>query len=139
MLYKEWFKSHGDKHKDILKKLTHLTQNEVIEYFRFENMVKNEPNFCYLYQENKKCHKIEDLNCYLCACPYFRFNDEAIKEKNDFVRYSSCSIKAKEGLEFVHKKNIHQDCSQCTIPHKPHYIQKYFSANWFEIMKECQL
>ena len=50
-------------------KLEDKTTDEVIEYFKFENMVKNEPDFCPLYKDNKKCHDMEDLNCYLCACP----------------------------------------------------------------------
>ena len=48
----------------------------IIEYFKYDNMKKNEPDFCPLYNLNKKCHEMEDLNCYLCACSYFRFNDK---------------------------------------------------------------
>ncbi|MBV5348753.1 hypothetical protein JZU61_03745, partial [bacterium] len=59
-----------------MEKLTDLSESEVIEYFRFENMVVNEPKFCLLYAENKKCHETEHLNCYWCACPHFRFNDK---------------------------------------------------------------
>ena len=75
MTYQEWFETHASKHAVIMEKLTHLSDTEVIEYFRFENMVINEPDFCLLYTENKKCHEVEHLNCYWCACPYFRFND----------------------------------------------------------------
>ncbi len=44
-------------------------------------MVEKENDFCLLYKDNKKCHDYEDLNCYLCACPYFRFDDEGISKK----------------------------------------------------------
>lgn len=62
------------------EKLEGNTKQEIIEYFRFENMVKNEPDFCPLYKDNKKCHDMEDLNCYLCACPHFRFDDNGFKK-----------------------------------------------------------
>ena len=60
--------------------LTELSDEEVIAYFKFENMVKKEPDFCPLYKDNKKCHDMKELNCYLCACPNFRFDDEGFKK-----------------------------------------------------------
>ena len=54
MTYKEWFINHGNKHKKIVEKLQNLSNDEIIDYFRFENMQKNEPDFCLLYKENKK-------------------------------------------------------------------------------------
>ena len=75
MTYEEWFLQQGELHASVMKKLINKTNDEVIEYFKFENMVNNEPDFCPLYKENKKCHDMEDLNCYLCACPNFRFDD----------------------------------------------------------------
>ena len=80
MSYKSWFETHAKKHKKIVDKLAHLSDDEVIAYFDFDNMVKNEPDFCPLYKDNKKCHDTKELNCYLCACPNFRFDDESIKE-----------------------------------------------------------
>ena len=56
MSYMNWFQTHGEKHKAVMDKLTHLNDDEVIAYFRFDNMVQNEPDFCPLYKENKKCH-----------------------------------------------------------------------------------
>lgn len=76
MTYEEWFLKQGELHKNVMKKLTNKSIDEIIEYFKFENMVKNEPDFCPLYKDNKKCHDMENLNCYLCACPNFRFKDE---------------------------------------------------------------
>ncbi len=97
MTYKEWFETHASKHAVIMERLTHLGNTEVIEYFRFENMVLNEPDFCLLYAQNKKCHEIEHLNCYWCACPYFRFNDSGFSIENEQTLYSMCSIESKEG------------------------------------------
>jgi hypothetical protein len=134
--YKKWFQAHGDKHKKIMKKLTTLSDDEVIAYFRFENMVEKEPDFCPLYKENKKCHDIELLNCYLCACPNFRFDDEGISKKESKTIYSTCNIDSKDGDIFQTEEAIHQDCSGCLVPHQEAYIKKYFSRDWFEIMKK---
>ena len=54
MTYQEWFDAHASKHAAIMKKLTHLSNEEVIKYFRFENMVIHEKDFCLLYAQNKK-------------------------------------------------------------------------------------
>ena len=119
-----------------MKKLTHLSDDEVITYFRFDNMLQNEPEFCPLYKENKKCHDMEDLNCYLCACPHFRFDDSGLKKIDERTLYSTCSIDSKDGAQFISDDSIHQDCSACLIPHREVYIKKVFSRDWFKIMKE---
>jgi len=132
MSYKSWFLTHSKKHKAIVEKLSHLSDDEIVEYFRYENMVKNEVDFCPLYKENKKCHDMEDLNCYLCACPNFRFDDGAE------VKKSHCSIDSKDGKELKTKAGIiHQDCSNCLVPHKEEFIKKRFSKSWLEVMREC--
>ncbi len=72
MTYISWIENHSKKHQKLVQKLYSLSENELIEYFLYENMQKNEPDFCLLYKENKKCHDMKNLNCYLCACPEFR-------------------------------------------------------------------
>lgn len=137
MTYSEWKSEHAKKHKKILEKLKDRSDDEVIEYFEYENMQKNELDFCLLYKENKKCHDIEYLNCYLCACPYFRFEDKkGFKQKNGKTVFSLCFIDAKKGKLFESEDAIHQDCSDCVIPHKKSYIKKVFQRNWSSIMKE---
>jgi hypothetical protein len=138
MTYTDWFKTHGRKHQNIMRKLEHLNDTEVIEYFRFENMVEKEPDFCFLYKDNKKCHEMEELNCYLCACPNFRFNDEGFSKEGSQVLYSTCSIDSKDGAQFVSDAAIHQDCSGCTVPHHEAYIKKHFKRDWFEVMQSVQ-
>ncbi|NOZ90378.1 MAG: hypothetical protein GXO60_03725 [Epsilonproteobacteria bacterium] len=135
MNYKSWFNKHGKKHQEIIKKLSHLSDDELIEYFRFENMVKNEPDFCPLYDKNKKCHDIEELNCYLCACPNFRFDDNGFEQIENRTLFSKCSINSKDGREFKSENAIHQNCSGCLVPHHKNYIKENFSRDWFEIMK----
>jgi len=130
MSYSDWFRSHGQKHNAIVAKLSHLSDEEIITYFRFENMVEAEPDFCPLYAQNKQCHEMEDLNCYLCACPHFRFDDDAPTIK------SHCHIHAKEGKTITHEGITHHDCSDCLLPHRESFIAQCFDRDWFEVMGE---
>lgn len=139
MGYQEWFEAHGKKHRKLVDQLksSGLNPEEIIAYFDFENMVKKEPGFCPLYTENKKCHEMEQLNCYLCACPFFRFNDHGIQKKGQATVMSCCEIDSKKGQEYHLNNKIHQDCSNCLVPHKTKFIHKMFQTDWFAIMKEC--
>jgi hypothetical protein len=136
MSYRKWFDAHAQKHQAIMNKLTHQSDDEVIEYFRFENMVQHESDFCPLYSSNKKCHDTEELNCYLCACPNFRFNDEGFSVEEGKTLFSTCSIESPEGDRYVGEKAIHQNCAGCIVPHRESYIRKVFDRNWLTIMKE---
>jgi Zn-finger protein len=125
--YQEWTIQHSVKHKNIINKLNGLNDDDIISYFDFDNMVIQEPDFCLLYSTNTKCHDIDTLNCYLCACPYFRLTNTK----------SSCSINAKDSDTIKDKDGfIHQDCSKCTIPHHTPYIKKHFHKDWSYIMKD---
>lgn len=124
MSYELWHEEHAKKHKAIVDKLSHLSDDEIIEYFDYENLKSKEPEFCPLFKDNKKCHHMENINCYLCACPNFRVD----KTK------SFCAIDSKDGGSIEHNGFIHQDCSKCTVPHKKDYIKRNFSRNWREIM-----
>ena len=109
-----------------MEKLSHLSDDEIVDYFDYANMRVKEPSFCPLYKDNKKCHDMEGLNCYLCACPNFR-----VEEKRSF-----CSIGSKDGGSIEHGGFIHQDCSKCTVPHKKEYIKKNFRRDWLKIMSK---
>ena len=137
MHYSEWFEAHARKHAAIMKELVHLSDAEVIDYFDFEHMKEKHPDFCPLYRENRKCHDMEKLNCYLCGCMHFRFNDRGIREVEGKTVYSFCSIDSKNSGTFEDAHGIHNDCSLCKVPHKRHVIEKYFSRDWKEIMKNC--
>lgn len=135
MSYTSWFQTHGKKHRAIMDRLTHLSDEEVIEYFRFDNMVQEEPDFCPLYAKNKKCHDRDELNCYLCACPNFRFEDEGFRQQGERTLYSKCNIHSKDGSQYISQSAIHQNCAGCFVPHHESYIREHFSRNWFEIMR----
>ncbi len=137
--YSSWFANHAKKHKEIVDRLKDLSDDEVIEYFRFENMVEKEPDFCPLYAEGRKCHDMEILNCYFCGCPYFRFNDSGLEKKEQKIIKSRCSIEAKNSRFIEHEKIIHLDCSLCRVPHQESFIKKHFSRDWSKAMAEVNL
>ncbi|MDF1882168.1 hypothetical protein JHD50_12810 [Sulfurimonas sp. MAG313] len=141
MGYTDWFKAHADKHKIIMNKLItqDLNKEQIIDYFDFENMVEKEQDFCPLYKDNKKCHDMDSLNCYLCACPNFRFKDEGIQKIEEKTQYSVCDIESKDGRQGVYGEKIHQDCSKCGVPHHRSYVEKHFNLDWEKIMTKCIL
>ena len=141
MSYTQWFEDHANKHKQIVSKLQkkNYTKEQIIEYFDFDSMVKEEPDFCPLYKDNKKCHDMESLNCYLCACPNFRFKDEGIKQVGENTQFSFCDIESKDGRQGVYGDAIHQDCSKCGVPHHKTYVEKNFDLDWKVAMKKCSL
>jgi len=127
MTYTDWRTEHDEKVKVILDRLDkdNFNAEEVIDYFKFENMVKNEPNFCLLYKDNKKCHPIENLNCLFCACPYFKFNEDGIKElKGDKMLMSDCTINSKFKDEFEYENKVHCDCTNCFVPHSKGFAMR---------------
>ena len=127
MSYLKWFENHAKKHQTIIIKLQNLNDDDIVKYFRYDNMKENEKDFCPLYKENKKCHEMENLNCYLCGCSNFRL----ISTK------SYCDIKSKKGSTIQGKDGfIHQDCSACTIPHQEKFIKKNFNRDWKIMMKD---
>lgn len=136
MSYKKWFDAHAAKHAAIMEKLTCLSDDEVIEYFRFENMVQHESDFCPLYAENRKCHDTEELNCYLCACPNFRFNEAGFSAEEGKTLFSTCAIDSPDGGRHDNGNAIHQNCAKCIVPHRESYIRKVFDRDWLTIMKE---
>ena len=141
MGYVEWFDDHANKHKQIVSKLINLkfTKEQIIDYFDFDNMVQEEKDFCPLYKDNKKCHDMESLNCYLCACPNFRFKDGGIKKVGKNTQFSFCGIESKDGRQGVYGDAIHQDCSKCGVPHHRDYVEKKFDLDWKTAMNKCIL
>jgi len=138
MTYLEWFESHSKRHTTLVATLSHLNDRELIQYFDYDNISQKHPDFCPLFAQGVKCHDMERLNCYLCACPYFRFDDESKWVDGGRV-VSYCSINAKDSATFEYNDTIHNDCSHCLIPHRIGFIRKQFSRNFKEIMCDCNL
>ncbi|WP_434637213.1 hypothetical protein MLC35_00470 [Sulfurimonas sp. NW7] len=141
MGYETWVQEHAEAHKKIIDKLLQqgLNKQQIIDYFDFENMKEKESDFCPLYAKNKKCHDMESLNCYLCSCPNFRFNDKGFKKTEDKTQFSYCAIESKDGRQGIYGEAIHQDCSGCSVPHHRAYVEKHFDLDWAKIMKVCQV
>lgn len=139
MRYCDWFETHANKHRVIIEKLQakNLTSQEIIDYFNFENMVICEPDFCLLYTNKQKCHDVDYLSCFLCACPFFRFNDEGLRTQEGVLVKSECSIHAKGARWFTYENVTHQDCSLCLLPHTKGFVKKHFGMDWKKIMEKC--
>jgi len=128
--YDEWFTIHQQKHRQILTKLEGKSIDTIIDYFDYDNMRLHESDFCPLYKEDQKCHEMEELNCYLCGCPNFRFDDKGMEIEAQRTLYSKCSIHSKDGQQFCSSDGVHHDCSYCTLPHQKEYIKKHFNRAW---------
>lgn len=130
------------KHRALVEKL--IVKN--IYTKRFSNILilkiwskQLNPLFVFIY-ESKKCHDVKVLNCYLCACPHFRFCDEGLKQEKRALWLKVC-------VQFLQQKvrslfaqgNKYLDCSACTLPHTKAFISKHFDRDWKEVMKECPL
>jgi len=134
MSYKKWFIRHSQKHKKIVNSLLKrgFGKKAIIEYFYYENLKLKEPKFCPLFVKDKKCHDMKNLNCYLCGCDNFRFNDRGFKKIDDNLLVSYCKLNL--GDKIISKGKIHHNCSNCQVPHKKRYISKKFNFYWGEVM-----
>ena len=136
MTYTEWEQDNLINRTTLVKRLLAdgLITSEIIDYFKFDNMVTNEPSYCGLYTTNTKCHDTDDLNCFFCGCPHFVFNDNGLKQLHNRTLYSSCKINSVKGSEFISDQAIHQDCTNCIIPHR----QTFAEINAPKIIKELK-
>jgi len=141
MSYEDWYIKHGKKHRAIVDRLIGqgYTKDRIIEYFDFDDMVVNEPDFCVLYTQPKKCHAVEKLNCFLCACPLFRFDDSGVEVRDGHQVRSYCEVNSKHGTQKLFGDVIHQDCKNCAVPHSQKYVQKNFDIDWFNVMRNCNV
>ena len=132
MTYTEWTIEQSTKQTKVLNKLSDKPIEEVVDYFVFENMVINEPDYCKLYEDNKKCHEIEYLNCFNCGCPYFEFTEDpnGISQEDGIPIMSRCTIDSRAGRQFKSATVIHHDCTGCTINHtKQHTLKQLKVTN----------
>ncbi len=137
MTYLDWFEAHAAKHRALVDKLLKrgYCAEMIVEYFDFDNMVDAEPKFCPLYAQRRKCHEMERLNCYLCACPNFRFNDAGLRRQGAYLIKSECVLN--NGSTFGSGTVVHHDCSGCTVPHHAGYVREHFDTDWKAVMRDC--
>lgn len=127
MTFSEWINEYTKRKLDVIHKLKDLQFNktDIIEYFDFSNMVKNEPDFCPLYSINggTKCHDFDNLNCFYCACPFFQYSDDEPIRGNEL---SICTIDSKFASKFKSNDNFQCDCSDCLLPHRKSFVKKMY-------------
>lgn len=99
--------------KEIDKKIKNNLE-ETINIWDFETRKKSYPESCICYQENKKCHNIENLNCFFCYCP----------EYNRSLEEGGCKINSPSGKYIKTTNGKIWDCSGCTFPHEKENVIK---------------
>ena len=110
----------------ILEKL-----EEIVREASFASRTGKFPTFDYCPYIKKKepCHpNVEDLNCFLCACPNYD------SEKDD----GGCNINSKNGKIQYHESlplGKVWDCSDCQVNHTPGEVKRYITRNFEEIKK----
>ena len=87
----------------------------------FKNRSKRDPSQCPYYQKEppQPCHDIEDLNCFLCACPNYNSN----------ILKGGCNINSKKGGYNNLPEGKVWDCSNCKINHTPKEVEEYLLKN----------
>ncbi len=117
---KEWYEDFIRRREEIVRNKGLSSPEAIANYFTYENISREYPDFCPLFKSNKVCHNMsrKELVCYFCACPYYDYEyyDEEKKE------YGRCRINSKYG-----KRNEwgYWDCSACLLPHRAKFVLFY--------------
>lgn len=93
---------------------------KTLSEYRYDNRKKSHPAECPLYSMDVKCHNLENLNCYLCYCPFY----DAKKQEGGCLKDNPYS----KGKWFEHPnlpKGQIWDCSDCNYPHIEKNIREY--------------
>ncbi len=105
------------------KKFIEKRINQLIKDYDFEKRKKTNPDECVCYEQNKKCHNLEELNCFFCYCPNY---DTSVKE-------GGCKINSPKGKYIDNHEGKIWDCSDCDIMHNKENIRKYLSNRLYNI------
>ena len=104
---------------------THISL--IIGEFRFDVRSKTYPSACICYEQQKQCHDMPDLNCFLCYCPYYRITSTeggCLRGSNDGKWYYSDKLPLGKIW----------DCSGCTYPHTENAVKEHltraFKPKW---------
>jgi Zn-finger protein len=91
----------------------------ILNEFDYKNRKEKHPEECPCYGGNP-CHDMEDLNCFLCYCPWYNLE----------VSEGGCKLNnpLEKGQWFERKGHYISDriwdCSNCTYPHNKKVIKK---------------
>lgn len=92
---------------ELANEIIQKKNEEVIDTYNYDNQKEINPNGCELYPINKKCHNMEELNCFFCLCPKY---DRTVKE-------GRCKIDSPNGKYIDNHQCKILDCSDCNFPH----------------------
>ena len=89
--------------------------NRIVAEFSYKTRKQKFPDACICYLQDKPCHDMENLNCFLCYCPFY----DRSKEEG------GCLKNSKDG-EWFYSKKLYAgkvwDCSNCTITHEDTFV-----------------
>jgi Zn-finger protein len=95
---------------------THI--DSIIESHRFEIRSRADPSVCPCYIMQEQCHIMENLNCFLCYCPWY----------DTSTPIGGCQRNSPDGKWFEHERLPQKkiwDCSDCTYPHTEDVVKEH--------------
>jgi len=131
-ILKKWEKGHFEKVLGEVKQagIDFSLENldEIVEHLSCDIRKLEYPGRCPYYASGKGCHDLEDLNCFLCACP--NYESERLE--------GGCKINS-EGGKWHYHENLPLgrvwDCSDCEINHTSGEVREYIEKNFDELKK----
>jgi len=128
--YRKYKKIFVDRRLEVVRKLLNkgMSEEEILEYFLYPNISKQEPDFCILYGCGEVCHSLPKgkLNCFGCYCPYFEMVVWNDGEKDITGR---CAMGSEYMTIFSTATGDHLlDCSNCWFPHEEAEVKKSLKA-----------
>ncbi|HRZ85278.1 MAG TPA: cysteine-rich small domain-containing protein [Candidatus Paceibacterota bacterium] len=93
--------------------------SKILEEISFRVRSKKYSDKCPYYSQGVSCHpEVDDLNCFLCACPNY--------ESSNLV--GGCKINSIQG-KFTFHPNLPEgkvwDCSDCSVNHSSDEVRRY--------------
>ena len=96
---------------------------DILHATNFQQRSQTHPEACDCYSsEIGLCHKIENLNCFLCGCPYYPSENPS----------EQCKLDPSRGNHIPYNNppsNTLLDCNTCNHPHNPKIVETYIRKN----------
>jgi Zn-finger protein len=105
---------------DLTEKCIKLRAEIIVSEFDYETRRKEHPHECPC-NSSGPCHKLEELNCFFCFCPWYE------SEKTE----GGCKAGNPLGKGHYFEREGHStsdriwDCSDCTYPHQKEVVKQY--------------
>ena len=109
--------------------LTEINSPVIISETSFQIRSKKHSEQCPYYAQEKPCHDIKDLNCFLCVCPEYHsdMDEGGCRINNQSGKWHSPYPYSKSGKVW--------DCSDCSFPHFQAHIEQYLRQNLGELRR----